>query len=274
MTFIIVLIALVLERFFHWHQLRQWRWLVNYAVWVSAQLANWPAFLILAAIILPLLLVAAVLQSLLANEGWWVFRFIFSMLILLYCLGSENLWVQTYRCINELNKENPAAIAYVQTAFQMTATDNLPAFHQTFVRTILIAVQQRIFAVLFWFVLLGPVGAILYRLIESVRMQAMPGGKAVLQIKGVLDWLPIRLLAFLFALGGHFTAAFSCWKRGVFQGISTNEQFLTDCGIAALDMLEGDCLAAKGTVAQEALALIDRVLLIGLVILAVVVLLN
>jgi len=274
MTFIIILIALLLERFFHWHHLRHWRWFSRYERELSVRMNALPAALILIAVMLPPLLIVGVLQHFLAGWWWGGLEFIFSGIVLLYCLGPDNLWVQAYRCINELNKQEPAAIGRVQAAFGLVATDNSQAFHQAFVRAILLAFHQRIFSVLFWFVLLGPVGAVLYRVIESVSTQTMTAAKLAQQMKEVLDWLPVRVETFLFALGGHFTAVFACWKRGVFKGLSSNDQFLSECGIAALDVLEGDRLSETGVAEQEALALVDRVLVIGLVILAVIVLLS
>lgn len=274
MTFIITLITLLLERFFHWHHLRHWRWFSSYERWLSMRMSALPAALILIAIMLPPLLIVSMLQHFLAGWWWGGMEFIFSSLILLYCLGPDNLWVQVYRCINELNKQEPAVMGRVQAAFDLPATDNSHAFHQAFVRAIFLASHQRVFSVLFWFVLLGPVGAVLYRVIESVSTQAMMTAKRAGQMKEVLDWLPVRVEAFLFALGGHFTAVFACWKRGVFKGPSSNDQFLSECGVAALDLLEGDRLPETGIAEQEALALVDRVLVIGLVILAVIVLLS
>jgi len=265
----ITLIALLLERFFHWHHMRHWRWFSNYERWLSPRMSAMPAALILVAIVVPPLLIIGLLQHFLAHWLWGALEFVFSVVVLLYCLGPDNLWVQVYRCMNDLTKEDPAAIGRVQAAFGLSTADNSTAFHQTFVRAIFLASHQRIFAVLFWFVLLGPVGAVLYRLIESVSSQMLTGAKLAGQMKEWLDWLPVRAEAFLFALGGHFTAVFACWKRDVLKGPSHNEQFLADCGVAALDVAR---LPDAGFAEKEALALIDRAFVIGLVILAMVVL--
>ncbi len=271
MTFIIILTALILERFFHWHHVRHWRWFLNYERWLSLRMSRLPAALILAVIIIPPLLIIGLLQHFLAHWWWGALEFIFSVIVLLYCLGPENLWVQAYRCMNELTKEDPAAIGRAQSAFGMAASDNSEAFHQSFVRAIFLASHQRIFGVLFWFILLGPVGAVLYRLIESVSTQMLTGGVLASRLKEWLDWLPVRVLALLFALGGHFTAVFTCWKRDVLKGPGHNEQFLVECGMAALDVSR---LPADKMAEQEALALIDRAFIIGLVILAMMVLLG
>lgn len=271
MTFMIILLALILERFFHWHHMRHWHWFSNYERWLSTRLSSFPAVLVLLIILVPPLVVVGLLQYALADWWWGIFEFIFSTIVLLYCLGPDNLWVQTYGCIRELNKQDPQAIDYVQKAFGFAATDNSSAFHESFVRAIFLASHQRIFGVVFWFVLLGPIGAVFYRLIEGISRLMLTGSTFAGQIKGLLDWIPVRLLALLFALGGHFTAVLPCLKRDALKGPRNNDQFLAMCGMAALDV---DHLPESMNVEQEALALIDRAFVIGLVILAIAVLLG
>jgi AmpE protein len=274
MIFLIVLIAFLLERFFHWRHWRHWHWVMHYERLVSARMDGLPPWLVLSVIVLPFLLMIGMLQHLFTGVWGGSLQFIISFVVLLYCLGPDNLWVQAYHCINQLNKQDPAAINHARTTFGMASTDNPQTFHRAFVRAIFVAAHQRIFAVFFWFVLLGPVGAVAYRIIESISTQPISSAKIAAQIKGVLDWLPIRLTTFIFALGGHFNSVFAYWKSEALTGPDTNEQFLTECGIAALDVVENNQLPETGLAEQEALALIDRVFIIGLLLIAIVVLLN
>jgi AmpE protein len=274
MTFIIVLLALVLERFFHWHHLRHWRWYMNYERWLNMRVGHWSAPLVLVAGVLPPVLIIGLLQHLLAGWWWGIFEFILGIIVLLYCLGPDNLWAQAYDGINKLNTQDAGAIGQVQTAFGMAAADNSQMFHQAFVRAIFIAAHQRIFAVLFWFAILGPVGAVFYRLIEGMSSELKPGNKIAAQIKNVLDWPSSRLFTFFFALGGHFSAVFNYWKREAPKGLNNHAQLIGESGMLALDILENNQLPETGAAEREALTLIDRVFVIGLVILAMVVLLS
>src|SRR5690606_40170701 len=62
-------------------------------------------------------------------------KIIFSVLVLVYCMGPNNLWAQIYSCIRTLNKDDThAAIEQVKTAFDITAVDQPQAFHQAFTR--------------------------------------------------------------------------------------------------------------------------------------------
>jgi membrane protein required for beta-lactamase induction len=139
------------------------------------------------------------------------------------------------------------------------------------VRAIFLASHQRIFGVVFWFVILGPIGAVFYRLIEGISSQMLTGSTLARQIKGLLDWLPVRLEVLLFALGGHFTAVLIHLKRDALKGPGHNDQFLADCGMAAMD---AERLSGSVNIEQEALGLIDRAFMIGLVIFAIAVLLG
>lgn len=85
----------------------------------------------------------------------------------------------------------------------------------------LVASHRRVFAVVFWFVLLpGPTGAILYRLAMFLDgrwgAQAMrelePFGNFARRAFAALDWLPARFTAAAFAVVGDFEDAVYCWR--------------------------------------------------------------
>jgi len=85
----------------------------------------------------------------------------------------------------------------------------------------LAASHRHVFAVLLWFVLLpGPCGALLYRLSAIVR-DRWNAGEAALpnefpafarQVFGIIDWLPLRVTASAFAIVGDFEDAVYCWR--------------------------------------------------------------
>jgi AmpE protein len=102
MTFIITLISLVIERFFHWSQLRQWRWFVKYQHGLSrSRVGNWPFWLLLILCVLPLLLVVGLVNQILDHWLYGILKLIFGIVVLMYCLGPSNLWVQVFASIDE-----------------------------------------------------------------------------------------------------------------------------------------------------------------------------
>lgn len=274
MIFIIILIALLMERFFHWRHLRHWHWFKRYEEWLSVHINHWPAALVLFCnLLLPVTLVGIV-NYFLNGMLYGIPQFIFGVIVILYCLGPENVWVQTYRCLHDLNKENPAAVVEkVQVFFGTPAAEHSQAFHKKFVHAIFVAAHQRIFAVLFWFVILGPMGAVLYRIIGFYKTQSISNLQSIaIRIGSWMDWISIRLFTFLFALAGHFTRVFAYWQPNVLKGPEVNDALLTECGFAALDVVDDGLISESGTAEMEAIALLDRVFVIGLVILAVIVL--
>jgi adenosylcobinamide-phosphate synthase len=82
--------------------------------------------------------------------------------------------------------------------------------------------HRHVFAPLFWFIVLGPAGAVLYRLSLSV-FRLWPEklatneegewlGKFAAEAFLVIDWLPVRLTAVTFAIVGDFEDAVFCWR--------------------------------------------------------------
>jgi AmpE protein len=80
------------------------------------------------------------------------------------------------------------------------------------------AALRRRFGVLFWFFVLGPIGALLYRLARQLGHDASLALDAQARIKAryvanALDWLPAQLLVFTLALVGHWDAVIGAWRR-------------------------------------------------------------
>jgi adenosylcobinamide-phosphate synthase len=93
----------------------------------------------------------------------------------------------------------------------------------------LVDAYRQVFAVIFWFAILpGPVGAVLYRAVALLAEEwgaVTPGveptpltqsrdefGRPARTLLGWLDWIPVRLTAFSFAVVGDFEDAVACWR--------------------------------------------------------------
>ncbi len=273
MTFIIVLISLIIERFFDWSHLRHWEWLVRYQQWMNNRFAHWSVYLATLVAVLPLLIAVGVVNHLLSGVLFGLLTLLFGVFILVYCFGPENFWAQIYSCIAILQKDDSeAAMKEIGALFRIKPTRKSQAFHLTLIRTLFVESHRRVFAVLFWFVILGPIGAVLYRFIAINSEQPGPGAFTRRQMLRIIDWLPVRVYTFIFALGGHFTEVFPHWRRRVISGLGVNRTLLTHCGVAALDVVKDGHIPEDGSVEQKTIALLDRVYVMALVILAIVVL--
>lgn len=112
----------------------------------------------------------------------------------------------------------------------------------------LAASHRHVFAVVLWFVLLpGPCGALLYRLSAVVR-ERWNAESTVLQtdfstfsrlVFGIIDWLPSRATAAAFAIVGDFEDAVYCWRTQPAQWPDRDLGIVLAAGAGALGVQLG-----------------------------------
>lgn len=123
----------------------------------------------------------------------------------------------------------------------------------------LVSSHRHVFAPLFWFVLLGPAGALLYRL--SFNFQRQWGerrdpefgdfGVFAAQAFAVIDWLPVRATALSFAVVGDFEDAVYCWRNQARRWAEEGAGILLASGAGALGVRLGMPLRADGEMADR-----------------------
>ena len=125
----------------------------------------------------------------------------------------------------------------------------------------LAASHRHVFAVVLWFVLLpGPCGAVLYRLSVIVRdrwQQAAGDGESEYsqfsrQVFGIIDWLPLRATAAAFAIVGDFEDAVYCWRTQADQWPDRGLGIVLAAGAGALGVQLGDPVAEGVEVSDRA----------------------
>jgi cobalamin biosynthesis protein CobD/CbiB len=114
--------------------------------------------------------------------------------------------------------------------------------------------HRQMFSVLFWFVLLGPAGAVLYRLASVLNYkwgeldQAEAGdfGQFASRVFGWIDWLPVRLSAISFAVVGDFEDAMYCWRTQGLAWANHSQGIILASGAGALGVKLGEPLHQGG----------------------------
>ncbi len=251
MEFIAILICLAVERWTSFGKhVRRFSLFLRYIKLFSR--LKLPAYFTFAAILLPLVAVVGVIYWYLLFVWFGLFAFIFAVAILLYCLGEF-----------ETNQSVEASEAVYTTQSDQK------------IATLLVQANHNIFAVLFWFIILGPVGPILYRLNDILSHQAHFGDviKLSQKLESYLDWIPIRLFAFSFSLMSHFIVVLKSWIKLVLSGVQKNEEILANCGFAALERERRSKNMTDESIKIHVLELVDRALILWLVILALIILL-
>ena len=236
MTLIIVLASLLLEWLFgQYHKLRSFAWFSHYRDFIQHRILPKPwrqSVFGLLFLLAPLSLFAWLVQLASREIGAGILEAVFGVLVLSYCFGPKSLYEQIRTYLNARETEdvdcdptsdgtddpNHSQAIAEQIVEQTLHGQNLHQQTRAVTTGILYAAHRRVFAILFWFVLLGPGGALLYRLCgyaeqDSRTQSDQAGQQAAQQILGILDWLPARLLALTFFLAGSFEDAWQGWRK-------------------------------------------------------------
>jgi len=271
MTFWGTLLALLWDQLSPLHRPSQFdRLFGRYGDWVLARfnagsqahgLLAWAAALLPAALI-------ALAGSLLGGIGY-LLSLAWNAAVLYQCLGFR----QFSHLADALNEalsagDRQRALSYL-AEMGLTDVETLPdtELASSAVSQILRLGLSRVFGVVFWFVPLGPFGALMYALTVALaeRWRGESDFRATIgQIMRWLDWLPSRLAIFSFAIVGNFEEAMLAWRGKDTDGVSSDAEGLLAAGFGALGL--GDA-APDPDYVSGAVALLKRAVLVWLALL-------
>jgi AmpE protein len=260
--------------------LRQYAWYDAWLHWLGASVGDlWRARYGIALALVPVLLVVALLQWLLDGPVYGLVGLVFDIVVLVYAWGARDLDVDVEAVIDAHDAPTRrAAIARLGLTGETAALDGPALVEAVFANAL-----QRWFGVLFWFLLLGPVGAILYRLsAQSILAQDLPeqNRRGAQALKTALDWPVAQLLTLAMALVGNFDTVFSTWREAGGARFRLDTGFLAQAARASVRCElaeEAEEYAEEGMVQamrelpelRDAMSLVWRILLLWLAVLAV-----
>jgi AmpE protein len=278
MNFLALLLGLAVERLltnlFH---LREFHWLDSLFDWFFRRYGNGDRMVTLLATLIALfvaILPVAFVYLLLDDRLALIPLFLFSIFVLLFCLGPRDLAeeVSDYRQALELDDvDEIRALACELLEQGDISTDSPPDIE----KAVYAQANNRIFGVVFWFAVLGPVGAWLFRVLDLLRKRAVvyyAGREAegdttqammvdtVMLLHRVFAWLPARLLMAGYAMAGSYDGAIQVWRRATETDgfiFTDDQQLLGDIGCAAVPRDNGHDISER---AQTAIDLVARTL--------------
>ena len=262
-------------------RLRDFGWYQNWVCWCgdrSQARGLLPGqWWLLLSILVPVLLLGLLQWS--ARGQWWGLpSFVLATLVLTYCWGPRDLDADVdaiglagdassrQQALQSLPDEPP------EPALEVTPT--------VLVDQVFLAGLSRWFGVLFWFFVLGAAGALAYRLLrlalatESCRQHlSAPQVESIRALARLLDWPVAQLMTVALALAADFDAVVGAWRdfhgQGPVDSPAFDPGYLLAAARASVDLEPGsdadaDLQETAVAAAQQALALIWRILVVWL----------
>ena len=299
MHLIALLIGLIIERLatqlFHLRRLRWLERVIDRGLQQVERFDSWPP-LIPIIVLAVLLVLPIVVVTLWFGDALLGFPYlVLCVVVLFFSLGPKDIGEDVDDYCAALKSEDEEKIR--QTAKAIVESDVPSDALERCERVesaVVVQANNRLFAVIFWFVLLGPLGvgplgAWAYRVTDLIRRRTVfnasrdEGGlsrramDAAESLHGWLAWIPARLTAIGYATAGHFDAALAAWRsmgssadRGAFDH-EGSERLLAKVGVAALALqnVDGQSVTERGVAgATAANRLVFRLLLIWAVVIA------
>lgn len=261
--------------------MRRFTWFDAWLEWLGKQaptraIMEKPLGLLLT-VALPALLVGA-LAHVLSHWLWGFPGFLFAVAVLSYALGPRDLEHDVEQVLQAESAETAR-----QAAGLIGGTRASDAFDAAgLVETTFEAALQRWFAVLLAFVVLGPGGAMLYRLCARQRSSANARwASAASGLKAILEWPAAQMMTLSLALVADFDHVLETWREWHRDGLGLDHGFLhaaarvsVHCELAE-ERADGNMPLGESPTLfalRDAMSLIWRILLVWLALMALIVL--
>lgn len=239
MSFLVVLLVLLIEKLTDWKGKVQHDgpWLRGLArVEATGRGETSPWLVLLLTVLLPVLLLGALLLALEPLAYGWL-SLPLHLLVLLYSLGRGHAKHELGPFRDAWRRgDSEAAVLVAERDFGLVAADQ---------RSLLEAIQahllwrshQGFFAVIFWYLLLGPMAALAYRLLALATEHSQLAGvrERAAQLQHGFDWLPVRVLLVSFGLVGNFVTVNRVLLPELLNWHISARQLLAQVGPAAAD---------------------------------------
>lgn len=238
MILITVLLCLAIQRIFNLAGNIPEAWVLSYLGMFRKVAGKINAILAVCLFVAPIVLFMGIINFITAKFLYGFFSLLLATLVLFFCIDVRDL-------------------AYAKKNVVLSSKGILS---QAFIT---------IFPGLFWFMLFGSFGVIVYTSIKLINKNILHINprftnisKLVINIQAALDWIPSRILAISYALVGNFSKGFNYFKNHVRSDFYDAQSFATASGLAALDLESG--VDNKQEQYHVALDLVNRVLIIWL----------
>jgi AmpE protein len=210
---------------------RHYDWYGHWLDWLDAQFPDtgfWRQRWGLALAFAPILLGVSLFQLALHEPLYGLVGLLFAIAVLFYAWGPRDLDLDVEAIVRASDAASRRA------AMEHLWPDGAPAVIDggALVSAVFQNALRRWFGVLFWFLVLGPAGALAYRLTvlscegmlaRKVPVETRIGARVLLQI---LDWPVAQLMTLALALVGNFDTVLGAWREAGGASFALDHRFL------------------------------------------------
>lgn len=210
---------------------RHYGWYADWLRWLGTRFPEdsiWRGRWGIALALVPPLLAVGLFQLALDEPLYGLAGLVFGIAVLFYVWGPRDLDLDVDAIVAA-----PDAASRREAAARLWPERATPSLDGgSLVEAVFRNALRRWFGVLFWFLLLGPFGAALYRLTELAAegeaAQELPGETATgaRTLLAILEWPVAQLLTLAMALVGNFDTVLGAWRESGGAALSLDNRFL------------------------------------------------
>lgn len=255
MSFLVLLLVLWVEKF---SALRQQLQRDGFFCTELARLErngkSHPWWLMSILVLLPVVVVA-LLDQVLQPVAYGLLALPVHLLVLIYNLGRGDVKASLGPFRDAWRRGDEQAAVHVAERDLGVTGDDASTLLERVQGHLLWQAYQSFFAVIFWYVLLGPAAALAYRLLALTAEHAhgAPLRERAEQLRHAFDWAPVRILGVSFALVGNFVAVSRVMLHELLNWHIPAAKLIASIGQVAGEMPQGAPAGSEGLVGLDSL---------------------
>jgi AmpE protein len=291
MSLIVILSGILIDKFVESvENIRKFDWFIRYSGWTRQQLLRLSlhneTIILLIVLLIPALVIAFIYQRL--DNALSLLGFLFSVAVFVFCIGPRDIHNRVHKYLEALEhgEEGNANKLAADILEDQPQPEQESALIRKINETLLITTNNNILGVIFWFVILGPIGAVIYRLnqvlIKSLDHQTpetdfpqdtqQSGGylQSAQLLFCILNWIPSHLTAITYGVTGNFVDAIHQWKiHRSYDNLDKEaaDKMLVDTGFGAIQ-IEADNKVFDGQTIHDTLGLCRRTIFVWITVIA------
>lgn len=258
MKLLIVLICIGIQRFLNIRfSLTELDWFKPYRALVQKTLGQslMKGYIGLAIAVLPIAVLVWILDGIFGGNP--ILGLVIGIAVIFFCLDSRDISKQIANYLSGGKAEKgPSSDEELKALLKESMPSSAAEQPRAVSSKVVLISLHHIFSVLFWYMLFGLFGAVVYFLVHRLTHEgAKPGSdateyvEAAKVVQGVMAWVPVRLLGLSFGAVGNFGAALNHLMKNIAGGLDFEQKLPVTLGLAAANADVED--ASKATVEEN-----------------------